>query len=151
MLLLFSCCGLTCGGAWFLESSMRNSNKDEVDRLHAEGLRDGDIEEMHHRADERFRKRFPLEEFQAFLRQRPGMLDRGNLNGMDFKKKVIDGAEFVKVKSKRNWYTLDEWEIVFRIVDGVYILVGISPGLDEFVPSSFRHRPASSRRHRFFD
>jgi hypothetical protein len=148
MLLVFTCCGLTCGGGWLIDNSLRNWNKDEVDRLHAEGIGDGDIEAMHRRADERFRKRYSLEDLQAFLRDRPGLLDRANLNGMDFARQNIDGAEFVMVKSKRSLLSFNEWDLVFRIVDGVYTLVGISPGLDEFVPSSIRFRGSSSRRHR---
>ncbi len=150
LLLTFTCCGLTCTGGWWLERSVRNMNKDEVDRIHADGMQNGDVQAMFERANPKFRGRFNLQDLEAFLEQRPGILGRDNLRGVDFARMNIDGAEFVKVKSKRSMFSFDEWEIVFKVVDGVLELVGISPGMDEFVPAPFRYRRSSGggwRRH----
>lgn len=148
---VFACCLLTCTGGWLFERSIRNLNGEEMDRFHAEGLRGGDVKAMHEHADPEFRERHDLQELQAFLDARPGMLQRDRFHGLWFSRRVIDGVEYVKVKSKASLFSGDEWEIVCKVVDGVLVLVGISPGLDELVPSSFRYRSGSSRRHRFGD
>lgn len=144
-----TCCGLACGGVWWIDSSVRNANKDEVDRLHELGMQRGDVQAMHERADPEFRKKHNLETLRAFINERPWLLERENLVGMDFRRQVIGGVEFVKVKSRRRWFAQDDMEIVFKVIDNVLVLIGISPGLDELVPSSFRHRGASGRRRHF--
>lgn len=151
LLLACSCCGLFCTGAWWLDRGVRNMNKEEVDRIHAEGMQAGDIEAMFRRADPRFRERFTLQDLEAFLKERPEILERDHLRGVDLTRRTIKGEVFVKVKSKPSWFSTVEWEIVFKIVDEVLVLVGISPGLDDVVPESFRHRPRTGRRHRWFD
>lgn len=151
LLLTFTCCGLTCTGGWWALRSGYNMNKEEVDRVHADGMQKGDVKAMHDRADPRFRERFTLKDLEAFLEQRPGILERANLHGIDLAKKNIHGVEFVKVRSKPSLFSDELWEIVFQVVDGALVLVGISPGLDELVPDSFRFRKHSSRRHRWFD
>ena len=150
ILATFTCCGLTCTGGWWLIHLPYSMNKVEVDQLFAEGMHAGDVKDMHERADPKFRKRVTLAELQDFLDARPGVLERPNLHGEFFRKRNINGVEYVKVKSKPSIFSMDEWEIVFKIVDGVLVLVGISPGLDEDVPESFRYRRPSSGR-RWFD
>jgi len=149
LLAVMSCCVL-CGGGWWMLDSLRAMNKDEVDRIHVEGLHRGDLAKIHARADQAFRKRYSVEDLQAFLQDRPGLFDRENFFGMEFVRRKIDGVEYVKIKSKRGWFTLDQWEIVFKVVDGEYRLVGISPGMDELVPPGFR-QGAGGGRHDWWD
>jgi hypothetical protein len=122
-------------------------NRQEVDRFHAEGMRGGDVKAMFERADPKFRQRFTLQELEKFIEERPGILERDNLRGFDFERRNIEGVEFIKVKSKPSYFWLDEWELVFKVVDGALVLIGISPGMDEFVPSGFHYRRPSGRRH----
>ena len=146
ILLTLTCCLTTCTAGWLMERGIRKINGDEMDRIHAEAVRGGDIKAMHDRADARFRQRFTLEDLEKFLNERPGILERDNFRGVDFRQANIDGVEFVKITSKPGWISGDSWEIVCKVVDGVYVLVGISPGLDEFVPEGFRYRKHSSGR-----
>jgi hypothetical protein len=151
VLMACTCCGLMCvGGRWVLRQPY-TLHKEEVDRFHADGMKGGDVKAMFDRADPKFRKRFTLEELQKFLDERPGILERENLNGTTFSKKKIGDVDFVKVKSMPSYFSMDQWEIVFKIVDGVLVLVGISPGMDEDVPEAFRYRMPSGRRHRWWD
>jgi hypothetical protein len=122
-------------------------NKDDVDRLFTEGMKKGDAAKMYAHADERLRKRFTLGEIQAFLDKRPGILERENLVGLNFMSTRVDGADYVKVTNKPGFFYDNAWDIVFKVVDGEYILVGISPGLDDFVPGSFRIRGRRLRHH----
>lgn len=148
LLITLSCCGLTCTAGWLGGRALRNLNGDELDRFHAEGMQGGDIKKMHDRADPEFRKRHDFDALRAFLDARPGILDRDNLFGMTLERRKIGADLFIKVRSQRGWLAFDQWEIVCKVVDGVMVFVGISPGLDEVVPSSFRFR-SGGRRHRF--
>lgn len=143
VLMSFTCCGLSCVGGWWLLHAPYNMHKEEVDHFHAEALRGGDIKAIHDRADAKLRQRITVEELQQFLAERPGILKRSSLQGVYFRKQTIDGVDYVKVRSKPSFFTVDEWEIVFKVVDGVLVLVGVSPGLDEDVPTRFRYRGSS--------
>jgi hypothetical protein len=139
-LLSLTCCFVTCGGFWWTQDALRNMHKEEADRIHAEGLRGGDLEMMHAHADREFRKRYSVEDLRKLLQDHPGLFDRENFFGMEFERRIIDGVEYVKIKSKRGWLTLQQAEIVFKVVDGELQLVGISPGMDDLVPHPFRMR-----------
>jgi hypothetical protein len=143
-----TCCGLTCGGAWLVQDSFRNRNKDEVDRLYVDGMQNGDLRAMHEKGQESFRKHYSLEDLQAFVEAHPGLLDRANLHGMTVARRTIDQIEYVKVSSQPGLFSTEQWEFVFLVVDGEYNLVGISPGLDEAVPEAFRHRTSSAHHRR---
>jgi hypothetical protein len=147
LLLSFTCCGLICTGAWLLDYGVRNRNKEELDRVHVAGLRDGNVQAIYDRADAAFRKRYSLKDFQAFLEERSELLERDNLEGWSFWKTTRDGVEYVTVRSVPSRFSGDQWAIICKIVDGEYVLVGISPGMDELVPWSLRHSGRSSRRH----
>ncbi len=149
--IVLTCCGITCGGFWWIASDARAMNKDDVDRVLAEALRDGDVKAMHEHADPAFRAKISREELQAFLDARPGLLDRANLVGVTLVRRKFNNNEFVKLTSARNYWFGDRWEIVCRVVNDVLVFVGISPGLDEFVPSGFKHRVHLGRRHRWWD
>lgn len=144
---LLTCCGLTCTGGWLIQRSLHNMNKDEVDRFHAQGLQGGDVKAMHERADPAFRQKVSLDDLRAFLDAHPGLLERDNLHGFSLARRTIGGVEYIKVNNPGGLFDTSV-AIVCKVVDDALVLVGISPGLDDLVPESFKHRSGSSRRHR---
>src|SRR6187431_1536454 len=81
VLLSFTCCFISCGGFWWTQDSLRNMNKEDMDRIHAQGLRGGDLERMHAHADREFRIRYSVEDLQKFLLEHPGLFERENFFG----------------------------------------------------------------------
>jgi hypothetical protein len=157
--IVLTCCGVTCGGLWFVDNSARDMNKAEVDLLFAEALKDGDVKKMHDHADAAFRAKVSREELQAFLDARPGLMDRNNFIGMHFVRRKVGKDEYLKVETGRGWALAgdsmiggERWEIVCKVVDGVLLLVGISPGLDDLVPQELKYNLRShGRRGRGWD
>lgn len=142
VLLAFTCCGLSGGGLWWLDSTARRDVEERLDRVHFEALRGGDLDAMHANADPAFRERFSILDLRELLRQRPGLLDRQNLLGVEFH--MRNGVEYVIIRSL-------QVEIVFKRIDDRYVLVGISPGMDEFVPARLRFGARGHHRSRWWD
>ncbi|MBL8795932.1 MAG: hypothetical protein JNM56_18670 [Planctomycetia bacterium] len=136
---LLSCgCG-TCGvgGLYWRHHSTLRAGTDEVFRT---GLANGDGEAMYRNADEAFRLRYTLEQFLAFLKLYPELLQRDQLNGRMVQRTTLDGLIYlvVRVAIDRGWAGL-EMAIYCRTGDdGVVRLLGISNGCDGAVPASLK-------------
>lgn len=136
LLTSFACCGLTClGGRWLVTMPWR-ANKEEVDRVFAQGLQGGDVKAMFERADPKFREKHTLEDLQKFIDEHPGILDRDNFHGMTFVKFEINGQQCVRIRSIPSLFSNDHWDIICKVVDGVLVFLGITPGMDGALPPS---------------
>src|SRR5262245_3799015 len=137
VVLLLSCAGVLCTGAglwWLSQKAEELLARDDVDRVYREALAGGDVESVYVQADPRFQKRYSLDDLRRFAEEHPGVFHRDKASGRLAVSANHDNGTYrmVRVSVKGEPGAV---EIVCRLLDGVLVLVGISPGLDGAIPS----------------
>jgi hypothetical protein len=140
-LMLISCAGMcfACTGlTWYFSSAVRNA----TDRVLHEALADGDRDELYQHTDEDFRKAYTEAELRTFVKDRPSILDRSRLEGVELRRKRLDDKAYLVLIAR----VADEGMVAFYCTvedKGKLALLGISTGnrgaaLDMAVPEAIR-------------
>jgi hypothetical protein len=108
--------------------------KSERDRIYFEALSDGDANAAYGRADERFRQAYTAEQLAEYFAGQPSLFDPPrssvSLNTQTVNGKTVMSTTFAAGQDRYTIYVVKD--------EGGLRLLGVTPELDQAVPSDFK-------------